>query len=95
MWQVEARHNPSFEANRHLDLFYIENWRLGMDLAILVATVHTVVIDSLESLGRARRRRRGEPEWAVPASAAAAPEPEAPATESPSPLELEPVEMGA
>ena len=62
LWQVEARHNPSFEANRHLDLFYIENWRLGLDIAILVATVHTVVIDSLGSLGRARRRRQGEPD---------------------------------
>ncbi len=92
LWQVEARHNPSFEANRHLDLFYIENWRLGMDVAILVATVHTVVIDSLSSLGRARRRRQADPASLTPTSAEV---PDEPADESPSPLELEPVEMGA
>ena len=60
LWQVEARHNPSFQANRHLDLFYVENWRLGLDLAILLATLHTVVIDSLTSVQRARQRRREE-----------------------------------
>ncbi len=57
LWQVEARHNPSFQANRHLDLFYVENWHLGLDLAILLATMHTVVIDSLTSIRRARERR--------------------------------------
>ncbi len=58
LWQVEARHNPSFEANRHLDLFYVENWQLALDLAILLATVHTVVSDTWGALGRARSRRR-------------------------------------
>ncbi len=87
LWQVEARHNPSFEANRHLDLFYIENWRLGMDAAILLATVHTVAIDSLGALRRARRRRH---EGAAPDEGS-----EVSASEPPSPLELEPVEMGA
>jgi exopolysaccharide biosynthesis polyprenyl glycosylphosphotransferase len=60
LWQVEARHNPSYNANRHLDLFYIENWRIALDLAILVATVHTVTIDTVGSLRRARQRRRLE-----------------------------------
>lgn len=50
LWQVEARHNPSFEAYRHLDLFYVENWTLGLDLAILAATVKTVVTDAAGSL---------------------------------------------
>ena len=26
LWQVEARDNPSFDAYRRLDLFYVENW---------------------------------------------------------------------
>jgi lipopolysaccharide/colanic/teichoic acid biosynthesis glycosyltransferase len=26
LWQVEARDNPSFEAYRRLDLFYVDNW---------------------------------------------------------------------
>ncbi len=64
LWQVEARHNPSFQANRHLDLFYVENWRLGLDVAILVATVHTVVIDTLDSLRRARQRSQAGPQGA-------------------------------
>ncbi len=52
LWQVEARHNPSYFAYRHLDLFYVENWSLGLDVTILVATARTVVGDALRSLGR-------------------------------------------
>ena len=52
LWQVEARHNPSYFAYRHLDLFYVENWSLGLDVAILVATVRTVVGDALHSMRR-------------------------------------------
>ncbi|MDQ6927694.1 MAG: sugar transferase [Actinomycetota bacterium] len=43
LWQVEARDNPSFNAYRRLDLFYLENWSTGLDLAILLATFHSVV----------------------------------------------------
>jgi exopolysaccharide biosynthesis polyprenyl glycosylphosphotransferase len=42
LWQVEARENPSFGAYRRLDLYYVENWSLGLDLAILAGTVHAV-----------------------------------------------------
>src|SRR5205823_3441223 len=28
LWQVEARDNPSFDAYRRLDLFYVDNWSL-------------------------------------------------------------------
>jgi len=52
LWQVEARHNPSYFAYRHLDLFYVENWSLGLDVTILVATARTVVGDALHSLRR-------------------------------------------
>ena len=38
LWQVEARDNPSFRMYRHLDLFYVENWSLGLDLGIILAT---------------------------------------------------------
>jgi len=58
LWQVEARHNPSFDAYRHLDLFYVENWTLGLDLAILAATVKTVVTDAAGAL--ATRGHRAE-----------------------------------
>ena len=50
LWQVEARDNPSFEAYRRLDLFYVENWSLTLDLMILVGTVEQVLVRMLRSL---------------------------------------------
>jgi len=58
LWQVEARHNPSFNAYRRLDLRYVDNWSLRLDLAILLATVPSVFSQALHSLSRARRRAR-------------------------------------
>jgi exopolysaccharide biosynthesis polyprenyl glycosylphosphotransferase len=43
LWQVTARRDPSFETNMKLDLEYIENWSLGLDMKILVRTVPAVV----------------------------------------------------
>ena len=43
LWQVSARRDPSFETNMALDLEYIENWRLWMDVRILVKTVPAVI----------------------------------------------------
>ena len=43
LWQVEARHDPSFERNVALDLEYIENWSVGMDFNILFQTIAVVV----------------------------------------------------
>jgi exopolysaccharide biosynthesis polyprenyl glycosylphosphotransferase len=61
LWQAEARHNPSFDAYRHLDLFYVENWTVILDVLILFATVRTVLTDTVRAgssfLERARRRR--------------------------------------
>ncbi len=42
LWQVEARDNPSFDAYRRLDLFYVENWSLGLDVVLLLETASTV-----------------------------------------------------
>jgi len=42
LWQVEARDNPSFHAYRRLDLFYLENWSLLLDIAIIYSTVMVV-----------------------------------------------------
>jgi exopolysaccharide biosynthesis polyprenyl glycosylphosphotransferase len=50
LWQVEARHNPSFYAYRHLDLFYVDNWTLGLDMVILMATAKTVLSDGAHEL---------------------------------------------
>ena len=43
LWQVEERDNGSFEAYRRLDLYYVENWSLLLDLTILVHTVPAVI----------------------------------------------------
>ncbi len=42
LWQVEARDNPSFQAYRRLDLFYVDNWSLMLDLAIVISTMRVV-----------------------------------------------------
>lgn len=39
LWQVESRDSPSFEAYRRLDLFYVENWSITLDLMIIVGTI--------------------------------------------------------
>ncbi|MHB8499884.1 MAG: sugar transferase [Candidatus Acidiferrales bacterium] len=44
LWQVTARGDPSFDTNMVLDLEYIENWNIGLDLNILLRTV-LVVLD--------------------------------------------------
>lgn len=38
LWQTQARHDPSFEGYVSLDLAYIENWSLGLDLKIIAQT---------------------------------------------------------
>lgn len=42
LWQVTARRNPSFQTTMALDLEYIEQWSLWMDLRILLKTVGVV-----------------------------------------------------
>ncbi|MGH9270373.1 MAG: sugar transferase, partial [Ilumatobacteraceae bacterium] len=57
LWQVEARDNPSFDAYRRLDIFYVENWSLSLDLIILLGTVDQVLLRPLVT----RRRLAPEP----------------------------------
>src|SRR5450755_2580028 len=42
LWQITARDCPSFELNMHLDLTYIENWTLRLDLRILANTIRVL-----------------------------------------------------
>jgi exopolysaccharide biosynthesis polyprenyl glycosylphosphotransferase len=58
LWQVEARDNPSFNAYRRLDLFYIENWTLSLDVIILTLTVQHVAARCLRAGFRLGQRRR-------------------------------------
>lgn len=66
LWQTEARDNPSFSAYRRLDLLYIDNWSLGLDLAILVNTVHAVSVRAAKTvLARGHSKKGPAPSAAV------------------------------
>ena len=43
LWQVTARRDPSFDTNMALDLEYIENWSLWLDLKIALKTFPAVL----------------------------------------------------
>jgi exopolysaccharide biosynthesis polyprenyl glycosylphosphotransferase len=42
MWQVHGRSDSSFDDYSRLDLYYVDNWSLSADLAILLRTVPAV-----------------------------------------------------
>ncbi|MGH9514930.1 MAG: sugar transferase [Terriglobales bacterium] len=46
LWQVTARQDPSFERNVALDVEYIKNWNLRLDVRILCKTVFAVLAGS-------------------------------------------------
>jgi len=43
LWQVSGRSSLSFAEMVRLDLFYIENWSVTFDLALIVRTVPAVL----------------------------------------------------
>jgi exopolysaccharide biosynthesis polyprenyl glycosylphosphotransferase len=43
LWQVEARHDPSFAKYIELDTAYVENWSFWLDIRILVRTANVVL----------------------------------------------------
>ena len=43
LWQVESRDSPSFADYERCDVFYVENWSVQLDLAILLQTFGAVV----------------------------------------------------
>ena len=60
LWQTEARDNPSFSAYRRLDLLYVDNWSLGLDLAIMANTGHSVTARAVRALLPGRGHHRVE-----------------------------------
>ncbi len=67
LWQVEARDNPSFEEYRRYDVFYLENWSVGLDAAIMLATVARVFSRTLRLCVRLPSSRSGSGAIAPPA----------------------------
>lgn len=43
LWQISGRSNLSFEEMVKLDLFYIQNWSIGIDIKILLKTIPAVL----------------------------------------------------
>lgn len=56
LWQIEGRDDPSFDAYRRLDLYYVENWSLELDFVILFLTGQAVVKQALRD-----RRKQWKP----------------------------------
>ena len=52
LWQVEGRDNPDFTLYQRLDIYYVENWSVALDLTILLATAKVVIIRGWSALSR-------------------------------------------
>ena len=50
LWQVEARLDPDFDEYHRLDLEYVRNWTLWLDLRLLCRTPVVILRDSLRHL---------------------------------------------
>jgi exopolysaccharide biosynthesis polyprenyl glycosylphosphotransferase len=62
LWQIEGRDNPAFSAYRRYDLFYIQNWSVGLDVVILWTTMECLVARVVRSLvGRGDGIQLGHP----------------------------------
>ncbi len=43
LWQVYRHDEPDYERRVSLDMYYIDNWSLGLDLKILLRTLPSVI----------------------------------------------------
>jgi lipopolysaccharide/colanic/teichoic acid biosynthesis glycosyltransferase len=54
IWQIEGRDEPDFSLYEEADIFYVENWSVTLDVAILVRTLFSI----LARAARYRPRRK-------------------------------------
>lgn len=54
LWQVKARHSPSFDERVQWDLLYIDNWSFWLDLKIMLWTIGVVIRDSLQKINQGK-----------------------------------------
>ncbi|HET8583780.1 MAG TPA: sugar transferase [Jatrophihabitans sp.] len=43
LWQISGRSDLSWDEAVRLDLYYVENWSLALDLAIIARTIWAVL----------------------------------------------------
>lgn len=44
LWQVSGRNDTSYDQRVHLDLYYVNNWSIWLDVHILVRTIKAVIV---------------------------------------------------
>jgi lipopolysaccharide/colanic/teichoic acid biosynthesis glycosyltransferase len=44
LWQVSGRSDLDYARRVQLDLYYIQNWSLALDLKIILKTIPTVIL---------------------------------------------------
>jgi exopolysaccharide biosynthesis polyprenyl glycosylphosphotransferase len=72
LWQVEARTSGSMHTYERLDLFYIENWSVGLDVMVIIATLEEELVKFVRRLLPSERGRANHPSAAaLPASGGA------------------------
>ena len=59
-WQVRGRSNVPFDEMFEMDMYYIENWSIAMDIEILMLTIPRVFLRS-GAMSRLARRRHPPP----------------------------------
>ena len=71
LWQIEARDDASFDAYRRCDVFYVENWSLRLDLAILARTFPAVLGRGWRAFRRRTTTRPDRVAWPAAAGRSA------------------------
>jgi lipopolysaccharide/colanic/teichoic acid biosynthesis glycosyltransferase len=73
LWQVEARSSGSMRTYERLDLFYIENWSVGLDLMVIIATLEEELVKAVRRVLPSERDRARHPSVAGAATGAGPP----------------------